>query len=85
MPLQKPLPNWTARIVVMVLWCIVAGAILPIIQALAALNAPEWVLAPIIIIWLTLLLAASVLLVSTWSPTLGKRLSELLSSTPWSF
>jgi hypothetical protein len=81
-PLQKPLPNWTARLVMFVAWCITGVAPFALAWALGKYHGPLWHIyvffPPLILLWFWV----TALFIGTWSEKWGERIARCLSRIP---
>jgi len=83
MPLPKQRTNWAARLVVVLLFCAMAGLLLPLTWLLGTLHAPDFVAYPVLAIWVVLALYGLLWTISVWAPVRGKKLVSDFLKTPW--
>ncbi len=85
MPLPKQQSNWAARIVVMLITAVAIGLVFPLAWLLHRTVAPDFVLYPVMTIWVVLVPMCTLWSISVWAPVRGRKLVALVLKSPWFF
>ncbi len=85
MPLPKQRTNWVARLVVLLIFGAMTGLFLPLTWLLHALHAPNFVVYPVLTVWIVFALFSLLWTISVWAPVRGKKLVDVVLKTPWLF
>ncbi len=85
MPLPKQRTNWAARLVMLLIFGAMVGLFLPLTWLLATLHAPNFVIYPVVTVWVVLALLSLLATISVWAPVRGKKLVDAALKTPWWF
>lgn len=83
MPLPKPETNWAARIVVLLICGAAIAIVAPVVWLLGSVNAPDFIVYPVLAIWFVTALLSALWVVSVWAPVRGMKVAERILKTPW--
>ncbi len=85
MALPKSQTNGLARVVVLLLCAAMIALFIPIVWLLSALHAPEWLIYPVVSLWLLMVIFSALWTIVVWAPERGKKLADCVLKTPWLF
>ena len=68
---------------VLLIFGVVIGLVLPLTWLLHTMRAPDFVVYPLLTVWVVLVLYSGLLAISVWAPVRGKKLVEQVLKTPW--
>jgi len=85
MPLPKSQTNWLARLVVLLICAAIVGLFIPIVWLLNALHVREWLIYPVLSLWLVMVVLSILWTIAVWAPEREKKIVKCVLRTPWSF